>query len=167
VFCVRSVRQCFCLGGWHLWYNEGMTPLPPDEVAHVFGQQLHQLRTTAGFTQGDLAVACGLSVAVIGYYEQTVRRPLPETVALLGGVLEARVPGAAARLALAWLVSAGRSAGADLDLLGMLRRWADLDPLTQQQVLNLAFAGAAPLPSSSLKRQRVRSPKPSASAGPE
>jgi len=130
--------------------------LPPDEVALVFGQQLKQMRTAANWTQRDLAVACGLSAAVIAKYEQATTRPLPETVAILGQTLEARVPGAATQLALAWLVSAGGSAGADLDLLSVLLHWTDLDAAAQQQVIAWAQAAGALVPPP--KRGRPRKP---------
>ena len=118
--------------------------LPPDEVARVFGQQLKQLRVAAHWTQREIALACELSAAVIAKYEQATTRPLPETVAQIGQVLEARVPGAARRLALAWLVSAGGSAGADLNLLNVLLHWTELDEAAQQQVIEWAqVAGAS------------------------
>lgn len=130
--------------------------LPPDEVARVFGQQLKQLRRTAGFTQRELAGASGMSPITIGYYEQAVSRPVPEVVATLGQILEARVPGAATQLAVAWLVSAGGSAGADLDLLSVLLHWTDLDAAAQQQVIAWAQAAGALVPPP--KRGRPRKP---------
>jgi len=134
--------------------------LPPDEVARVFGQQLQQIRIQAGYTQGELAVACGLSRILIGSYEQSVRRPLPETVSILGRALEERLPGAATQIALAWLISAGGSAGAEMDLLWVLLHWPDLDATTKRQVVELAQADGAIRSADSPPRRRGRPRRP-------